>query len=75
MFMAGGGSKGGTTYGKSDDIGWNVAENPVHANDFHATMLHLFGLDHLRTTYRHRGQDARLTSVTRESRVVRELLA
>lgn len=75
MFMAGGGSKGGTTYGKTDEIGWNVAENPVHANDFHATLLHLFGLDHLRNTYRHRGQDARLTSVTRESRVVRELLA
>ncbi len=63
MFMAGGGLKGGLTYGKSDDIGWDIAENPVHINDLHATMLHQFGLDHLKLTYRFQGRDFRLTDV------------
>jgi hypothetical protein len=61
--LAGGGIKGGTIYGKSDDFGFNVVENPVHIHDLHATMLHLFGLDHLRLTYRYQGRDARLTDV------------
>ena len=75
MFMAGGGVRGGTSYGETDEIGWNVAENPVHANDFHATLLHLFGIDHERLTVKHHGADHRLTSITRESRVIKDLLA
>ncbi len=63
MLMAGGGIRGGQVYGQTDDIGWNVTESPVHMNDFHATMLHLFGLDHLQLTHRHQGRDFRLTDV------------
>lgn len=63
MFLAGGGLKGGLTYGSSDEIGWGVQDNPVHANDLHATMLHQFGLDHLRLTHRFQGRDFRLTDV------------
>jgi hypothetical protein len=61
--MAGGGVRGGLTYGATDEIGWSVVEKPVHINDFHATVLHLFGMDHLKLTYRHQGLDARLTGV------------
>ena len=50
MLMAGGGFKGGHIYGKTDEIGWNVVEKPVHPNDLHATMLHCFGLDHEQLT-------------------------
>lgn len=74
-FVAGGGFKGGYTYGKTDDIGWDVVENPVHANDLQATLLNQFGLDHLRLTFRHQGADKRLTNLTRESHVVRDVLA
>ena len=63
MFLAGGGLKGGQVYGASDEIGWGVAEQPVHVNDLHATMLHNFGLDHLRLTHRFQGRDFRLTDV------------
>ena len=63
MWMAGGGVKGGTIYGDSDEIGWGVARDPVHMNDFHATLLHLFGLDHLKLTHRNQGRDFRLTDV------------
>ncbi|QDU82050.1 hypothetical protein Pla110_38050 [Polystyrenella longa] len=63
MFMAGGGMKGGQVYGASDEIGWGIAENPVHVNDLHATMLHQFGMDHLKLTYRFQGRDFRLTDV------------
>ena len=63
MFLAGGGFKQGLTYGKTDEIGWSVVENPVHVNDFHATLLHAFGLDHLKLTYRFQGRDFRLTDV------------
>jgi hypothetical protein len=73
IWMAGGGIKGGLTYGASDDLGWGVAENPVHINDFHATLLHLFGMDHLRLTYRFQGRDFRLTDVG--GRVIPALLA
>ena len=62
--LAGGGVRRGSLYGKSDDFGFNVDENPVHVHDLHATMLHLFGLDHLRLTYRHQGRDMRLTDVS-----------
>jgi len=63
MVLAGGGLKGGMVYGATDEIGWNVTENPVHINDLHATMLHQFGLDHLRLTHRFQGRDFRLTDV------------
>lgn len=63
MLLAGGGLKGGLTYGSTDDIGWHVEDRPVPINDLHATMLHQFGLDHLRLTYRFQGRDFRLTDV------------
>ena len=66
LWMAGGGIKGGQIYGDSDEIGWGVAKDPVHINNFHATLLHLFGLDHLKLTYRHQGRDFRLTDVAGE---------
>ena len=63
MLMAGGGIRGGQVYGATDDIGWSVAEKPVHPNDLHATLLHCFGLHHKRLTYRFQGRDFRLTDV------------
>ena len=73
ILMAGGGVKPGFTYGASDDIGWNVQENPVHVHDLHATVLHLFGLDHTQLTYRVQGRDFRLTDVA--GHVVNEIIA
>lgn len=73
MWMAGGGVKGGQVIGKSDDLGWQVADEGVHTHDFHATLLRLFGLDHQRLTFRHRGLDVRLTDVA--GKVVEKLLA
>ncbi|MEM6692026.1 MAG: DUF1501 domain-containing protein, partial [Planctomycetota bacterium] len=61
--LAGGGLKGGMTYGSTDEIGWHIEEKPVHVNDLHATLLHQFGLDHLKLTYRFQGRDFRLTDV------------
>jgi hypothetical protein len=61
MWMAGGGVKGGMRYGKSDEIGKNVAEDPVTVHDFHATVLRLLGFDHTQLTYRYNGRDFRLT--------------
>lgn len=75
MFMAGGGSRPGSVYGETDEIGWAPVIDPVHINDFQATLLHLFGLDHKRLTYRHQGIDKRLTSITRESAVIKKILA
>jgi len=72
-WLAGGGVKGGMTYGHSDEHGIAVAENRVHVHDFHATILHLLGIDHERLTYRHAGRDYRLTDVAGE--VVRPILA
>lgn len=63
MFLAGGGIKGGQVHGKTDEIGWAPVKDPVHINDFHATLLHLFGLNHLKLTYRFQGRDFRLTDV------------
>lgn len=63
LLMAGGGIKGGQVYGETDEIGWGITRDPVHMNDFHATMLHLFGLDHLKLTHRSQGRDFRLTDV------------
>lgn len=62
-WLAGGGIQPGMVYGRSDEIGARVAENGVHVHDFHATILHLLGLDHERLTYRHAGRDYRLTDV------------
>lgn len=73
IWMAGGGIRGGQVLGATDEIGWNVVERPVHINDFHATLLHLFGMDHLRLTYRFQGREFRLTDVAGE--VVEELIA
>ncbi len=73
MWLAGGGVKGGFSYGVTDDYGYYAAENKVHVHDFHATLLHLLGLDHERLTYRYAGRDFRLTDV--EGNVVRELFA
>ena len=61
--LSGGGLKGGMTYGSKDEVGWGVADKPVHINDLHATMLHQFGLDHLQLTHRFQGRDFRLTDV------------
>lgn len=63
MWLAGGGVKGGLTYGKTDDYGYYAVENKVHVHDLHATMLHLLGIDHTRLTYRHAGREFRLTDV------------
>ncbi len=73
IWMAGGGIKPGLTYGKTDDLGFNIVENPVNAYDLQATILHLLGFDHERLTYRFGGRDYRLTDVY--GRVVSELLA
>ncbi len=72
-WMAGGGARGGMSYGSTDEIGATVAENGVHVHDFHATILHLLGIDHTRLTYRHGGRDYRLTDV--HGRVVSDLIA
>ena len=65
-WMAGGGVKGGMSYGKSDDIGFHVAEDPMHVNDFHATILHLLGLNHEALTFKFQGRDFRLTRCRRQ---------
>ena len=72
-WLAGGGVKGGLSYGNTDELGYNAAENPVHIRDLHATMLHLLGIDHRRFTYRFQGLDMKLTGVE-EAHVVRDIL-
>ncbi|MBM83208.1 MAG: hypothetical protein CMJ78_21820 [Planctomycetaceae bacterium] len=72
-WLAGGGVRPGIVYGKTDEIGNLVEENAVHIHDFHATILHIMGLDHTRLTYRHAGRDFRLTDV--HGRVVQEILS
>jgi hypothetical protein len=73
LWLAGGGIKGGQVIGETDEIGWSIVKDPIHVNDFHATILHLFGLDHERLTYRFQGRDFRLTDVA--GKVVNQLLA
>ncbi len=73
MWMAGGGVKGGTAYGGTDEYGYFVVENKVHVHDLHATILHLLGMDHKQLTYRFSGRDMRLTDVYGE--VVKPLIA
>src|SRR5262245_39733869 len=73
MWLAGGGVRGGMTYGATDEFGWDAVESSVHVHDLHATMLHLLGIDHERLTYRYAGRDFRLTDVS--GHVVRGILA
>ena len=73
MWLAGGGIKGGVTYGTTDDLGYFVTENKVHIRDLHATMLHLLGINHQHFTHKFQGLDYRLTGVE-EARVVNEIL-
>ena len=73
VWMAGGGVKGGTVYGKTDELGFHAVEQKVHVHDLHATILHLFGIEHTRLTYRFQGRDFRLTDVHGE--LVKGLLA
>jgi uncharacterized protein (DUF1501 family) len=72
MWMAGGGIKGGASYGQTDEIGYKVAEKPVSVHDFHATILHVLGIDHKRLTYLHNGRRFRLTDVA--GNVIEEIL-
>jgi len=73
LWLAGGGIKSGHTHGVTDELGFNVAADPVHVHDLHATLLHLLGFDHTRLTFRFQGRDYRLTDV--HGRVVKEILA
>jgi hypothetical protein len=73
IWLAGGGIRGGMTYGETDDFGYHAAVNPVHVSDLHATMLHQLGIDHKRLTYRFQGRDFRLTDVAGE--VVKPILS
>ena len=72
MWLAGGGIKGGTVYGATDDFGFKAVEKPVHVHDLHATILHLLGIDHTKLTYRYSGRDFRLTDVS--GTVIKEIL-
>jgi hypothetical protein len=73
MWLAGGGIKGGMTYGATDEFGFKAEENRVHVHDLHATVLHLMGLDHTRLTYTYSGRDFRLTDV--HGNLIRPILA
>ncbi|MDA0658643.1 MAG: DUF1501 domain-containing protein [Planctomycetota bacterium] len=73
MWLAGGGFRPGTVWGRTDELGMGVVENPVHVHDLHATLLHCMGIEHTQLTYRFQGRDFRLTDV--HGRVVREILA
>ncbi|QDU25255.1 hypothetical protein ETAA8_03190 [Anatilimnocola aggregata] len=73
MWFAGGGIKPGQTYGKSDELGFNAAEDPAHVHDLHATILHLLGIDHKQLTFRFQGRDFRLTDV--HGNIMTKLLA
>jgi hypothetical protein len=73
MWLAGGGVKGGTIYGATDDFGFKALEKPVHVHDLHATVLHLMGIDHTKLTYRYSGRDFRLTDVS--GNVIHDIIA
>lgn len=73
MLLAGAGVKAGLTYGRTDEFGYHVVEDPVHVHDLNATLLHLMGLDHERLTYKYQGRRFRLTDV--EGRVVKDILS
>jgi len=63
LWMAGGGVKAGQVVGKTDELGWSPVEDPIHMNDFHATLLHLFGIDHTKLAVNFGGLNQRLTNV------------
>ena len=73
MWMAGGGVQGGMSYGRTDELGFSIAENPVHIHDLQATIMHLLGFDHEKLTYRFQGRDYRLTDV--HGQVIKPILA
>jgi uncharacterized protein (DUF1501 family) len=73
MWMAGGGFKGGTIYGETDDFSYNIVKDPVHIRDFHATVLHQMGYDHERFSFKYLGLDQRLTGVL-PAKVIKELI-
>ncbi|MFM1769939.1 MAG: hypothetical protein RJA22_2468 [Verrucomicrobiota bacterium] len=75
MWLAGGGIRGGTVYGQTDEFSYNIVENPVHVRDLHATLLHQLGIDHRRFTHKWQGSDMRLTGVEAEAQVVKGILA
>ncbi len=73
--MAGGGIKGGVTYGESDDVGYKAEVDRVHIHDLHATILHSLGLNHTRLTYMYNGLRIRLTGVADDGKVLTKILA
>jgi len=73
LWLAGGGIKGGTVYGATDDFGFKAIDRPVHVHDLHATILHLLGIDHTKLTYRYSGRDFRLTDVA--GTVIKDIVA
>ncbi len=73
MWMAGGGFKGGTIYGETDDFSYNIVRDPVHIRDFHATVMHQLGYDHERFSFKYQGLDQRLTGVL-PAKVINELI-
>ena len=75
IWMAGGGVKGGVSYGNTDELGYNAEEDVVHVRDFHATVLHLLGIDAERFTYKFQGLDFRLTGVEEKAHVIHKILA
>ena len=72
IWMTGAGVKPGISYGETDEFGYNIAKDPVHVHDFQATLLHLFGVDHERLTFKHQGRRFRLTDVHGE--IVHDIL-
>ena len=73
LWLAGGGIRGGMSYGQTDEYGYNVVEKPVHIHDLHATLLRLLGIDHTRLTYKYQGRYFRLTDV--HGHVVQDIIA
>lgn len=74
MWMAGGGAKGSTIYGETDEFSYNIVKDPLHIRDFHATILHLLGFDHDRFSVQHQGLDSKLTGVE-PAKVISNLVA
>ena len=73
-WMAGGGVKGGVSYGATDEVGFKAVENRVSVHDLHATILHLMGLDDKKLTFRHNSLEQRLTTITVDAKVIKEIL-
>jgi len=73
IWMAGGGVRGGTVYGETDDFSYNIVKDPMHVHDLQATIMHLLGVEHTKLTYKFQGRHFRLTDV--HGSVVRDILA